>query len=139
MYYYYYYQIESFCNVSLKGMDWMYAVCSTTARRGALDWAPEFHKATKPVFEVSTIAYSCTINTDIFMIQRLYESVENGSETRRTLEENARPDYRERLEAELKAIRESEMWQAGKTVRGLRPENQPDVVEDATVAKSCSQ
>ncbi|KAL2915621.1 Bifunctional acetohydroxyacid reductoisomerase [Polyrhizophydium stewartii] len=88
------------------GMDWMYAVCSTTARRGALDWAPEFHKATKPVFE------------------RLYESVANGTETRRTLEENARPDYRERLEAELKAMRESEMWRAGRTVRSLRPENQ---------------
>nr|KAJ3418432.1 Acetolactate synthase, mitochondrial [Polyrhizophydium stewartii] len=92
--------------ISPQGMDWMYAVCSTTARRGALDWAPEFHKATKPVFE------------------RLYESVANGTETRRTLEENARPDYRERLEAELKAMRESEMWRAGRTVRSLRPENQ---------------
>lgn len=87
------------------GMDWMYDMCSTTARRGALDWAPEFHKATKPVF------------------QRLYESVENGTETRRTLKENARPDYRERLEKELKAIREQEMWKAGKAVRSLRPEN----------------
>ncbi|KAI8922686.1 hypothetical protein BC831DRAFT_474877 [Entophlyctis helioformis] len=91
--------------VGKNGMDWMYAVCSTTARRGALDWAPEFHKATKPVFE------------------RLYTAVADGSETRRTLEENARPDYRQRLEAELKAIRESEMWRAGKTVRSLRPEN----------------
>ena len=91
--------------IGKNGMDWMYAVCSTTARRGALDWAPEFHKATKPVFEA------------------LYESVENGSETKRTLEENARPDYRQRLEAELKEIRESEMWRAGKTVRSLRPEN----------------
>jgi ketol-acid reductoisomerase len=83
----------------------MFAVCSTTARRGALDWAPKFHAATKPVFE------------------ELYRSVEDGSETRRTLTENARPDYRERLEAELKEIRESEMWRAGRTVRGLRPEN----------------
>ena len=70
-----------------------------------MDWAPEFYKATKPVFK------------------RLYESVENGTETRRTLTENARPDYRERLEAELKAIRDSEMWRAGVTVRSLRPEN----------------
>lgn len=84
----------------------MFAVCSTTARRGALDWAPKFHAATKPVFE------------------DLYRSVEDGTETRRTLTENSRPDYRVRLEAELKAIRESEMWTAGKTVRSLRPENQ---------------
>ncbi len=55
----------------------------------------------------------------------MYESVETGAETKRTLEENARPDYRERLESELKDIRESEMWKAGVTVRSLRPENQP--------------
>ncbi|TPX59128.1 ketol-acid reductoisomerase (NADP+) [Spizellomyces sp. 'palustris'] len=91
--------------IAKNGMDWMYANCSTTARRGALDWAPEFYKATKPVFEA------------------LYESVENGSETKRSLEENSRPDYRERLEAELREIRESEMWRAGRTVRSLRPEN----------------
>ncbi|RKO93051.1 ketol-acid reductoisomerase [Blyttiomyces helicus] len=92
--------------IGAKGMDWMYANCSTTARRGALDWAPEFHKATKPVFE------------------RLYASVANGDETRRSLVENSRPDYRERLDAELKEIADSEMWRAGVTVRGLRPENQ---------------
>ncbi|KAJ3254866.1 Bifunctional acetohydroxyacid reductoisomerase [Boothiomyces macroporosus] len=92
--------------IAKNGMDWMYAVCSTTARRGAIDWAPEFYTATKPVFE------------------RLYESVENGTETRRTLTENARPDYRQRLEAELKEIADQEMWRAGKTVRSLRPENQ---------------
>ncbi|KAI9017334.1 ketol-acid reductoisomerase [Gaertneriomyces semiglobifer] len=90
--------------VSKNGMDWMYANCSTTARRGALDWAPEFYKATKPVFE------------------RLYAAVENGSETQRSLDENSRPDYRQRLEAELREIRESEMWRAGATVRSLRPE-----------------
>ena len=91
--------------IGKNGMDWMYDNCSTTARRGALDWAPKFHKATKPVFEA------------------LYESVENGSETRRTLVENAKPDYRKNLEAELKEIRDSEMWRAGVTVRSLRPEN----------------
>ncbi|KAJ3298450.1 ketol-acid reductoisomerase mitochondrial precursor [Rhizoclosmatium globosum] len=92
--------------IGAKGMDWMYANCSTTARRGALDWAPEFYKASKPVF------------------QRLYESVANGSESQRSIDENGRPDYRERFEAELKEIRESEMWRAGVTVRSLRPENQ---------------
>jgi ketol-acid reductoisomerase len=71
-----------------------------------LDWAPEFYSATKPVFE------------------RLYAAVANGSESQRSIDENSRPDYRERLEAELKEIRESEMWRAGVTVRSLRPENQ---------------
>ncbi|KAJ3200920.1 Bifunctional acetohydroxyacid reductoisomerase [Entophlyctis luteolus] len=92
--------------IGAKGMDWMYANCSTTARRGALDWAPEFYKCSKPVF------------------QRLYESVANGTESQRSITENGRPDYRERFEAELKEIRESEMWRAGVTVRSLRPENQ---------------
>ncbi|KAJ3072614.1 Bifunctional acetohydroxyacid reductoisomerase [Podochytrium sp. JEL0797] len=92
--------------IGAKGMDWMYANCSTTARRGALDWAPEFHKASKPVF------------------QRLYESVANGTESQRSIDENGRADYRERFEAELKQIRDSEMWRAGVTVRSLRPENQ---------------
>ena len=36
---------------------------------------------------------------------------------------NSKPDYRVGLEAELKALRESEMWRAGETVRKLRPEN----------------
>lgn len=91
--------------VGEKGMDWMYSNCSTTAQRGALDWYRPFHDACKPVLE------------------RLYSEVENGNETRRSLKENSRPDYRERLEAELKEIHEHEMWQAGKTVRSLRPEN----------------
>ncbi|KAK9718459.1 Bifunctional acetohydroxyacid reductoisomerase [Basidiobolus ranarum] len=88
-----------------KGMDWMYSNCSTTAQRGALDWWKPFYKATKPVFE------------------ELYESVANGSETRRSLDKNSKPNYREELEKELEEIRESEMWRAGKTVRSLRPEN----------------
>lgn len=88
------------------GMDWMYANCSTTAQRGALDWYPRFRDATKAVFE------------------ELYQKVASGEETRRVLEANSRPDYREQLERELRAIRESEMWQAGKVVRELRPERQ---------------
>jgi ketol-acid reductoisomerase len=86
------------------GMDWMYANCSTTAQRGALDWFKRFRDASKPVFE------------------QLYESVKRGDETKRVLDSNSRPDYRERLETELKAIRESEMWQAGAVVRSMRPE-----------------
>lgn len=92
--------------IAANGMDWMYANCSTTAQRGALDWYPEFYKATKPVFE------------------KLYESVATGEEARRTLDCNSRPTYAEDLAKELKVLDESEMWQAGKKVRELRPENQ---------------
>jgi len=92
--------------IAEKGMDWMYANCSTTAQRGALDWFKKFRDASKPVFE------------------QLYKSVETGEETRRTLEANSRPDYRQQLEKELKEIADSEMWQAGKQVRSLRPEAQ---------------
>ncbi|MCD8032000.1 MAG: ketol-acid reductoisomerase [Bacteroides sp.] len=87
------------------GMDWMYANCSTTAQRGALDWMGPFHDATKPVFE------------------KLYAEVKCGNEAQRSIDTNSKPDYREGLEAELKELRESEMWQAGATVRTLRPEN----------------
>ncbi|KAF7726533.1 Bifunctional acetohydroxyacid reductoisomerase [Apophysomyces ossiformis] len=88
-----------------RGMDWMYSNCSTTAQRGALDWWRPFHDASKPVFE------------------KLYASVKDGSETARSLDRNSKPDYREKLEEELKEIRESELWRAGQTVRQLRPEN----------------
>jgi ketol-acid reductoisomerase len=92
--------------IAEKGMDWMYANCSTTAQRGALDWFKKFRDVSKPVFE------------------QLYKSVETGEETRRTLEANSRPDYRQQLEKELKEIADSEMWVAGKAVRALRPEQQ---------------
>lgn len=92
--------------IAEKGMDWMYANCSTTAQRGALDWFEAFRDASKPVFE------------------KLYDSVKTGEETRRTLEANSRPDYRVQLEKELKEVADSEMWQAGAQVRGLRPERQ---------------
>jgi ketol-acid reductoisomerase len=86
------------------GMDWMYANCSTTAQRGALDWFKAFRDASKPVFE------------------QLYKQVATGEETRRVLESNSKPDYREQLEKELKVVADSEMWQAGTVVRSLRPE-----------------
>jgi len=86
-----------------KGMDWMYSNCSTTAQRGALDWYPKFYNANKPLFD------------------ELYKSVEDGHETKRSIEMNGRQGYREFLEKELKQIREEEMWRAGETVRKLRP------------------
>jgi ketol-acid reductoisomerase len=91
--------------VAQNGMDWMYANCSTTAQRGALDWKAAFREAVAPVFT------------------RLYESVAAGVETRNVLAANSAPDYKEKLEAELRQMRESEMWRAGATVRSLRPEN----------------
>jgi ketol-acid reductoisomerase len=91
--------------VAENGMDWMYANCSTTAQRGALDWRHRFREAVEPVFE------------------ELYESVVAGTETAIVLEANSADDYKERLEEELREMRESEMWQAGAAVRSLRPEN----------------
>ncbi|GJE97932.1 ketol-acid reductoisomerase [Phanerochaete sordida] len=88
------------------GMDYMYNACSTTARRGALDWAPIFEKTNLPVFE------------------KLYESVKNGTETRKSLEWNSRPTYRQDLARELKEIDDQEIWRAGKVVRSLRPDSQ---------------
>lgn len=87
------------------GMDWMYANCSTTAQRGALDWMGPFYEATKPVFE------------------KLYKEVASGNEAQRSIDTNSKPDYRVGLEEELKELRESEMWRTGAVVRKLRPEN----------------
>ncbi|MFQ5447363.1 MAG: ketol-acid reductoisomerase [Saprospiraceae bacterium] len=92
--------------VAENGMDWMYANCSTTAQRGALDWKNKFRDAVSPVFE------------------ELYSKVAAGEEAQRSIDSNSQPDYRIKLEEELKELRESEMWQAGRVVRNLRPERQ---------------
>jgi len=91
--------------VAENGMDWMFSNCSTTAQRGALDWSPRFRDAVAPVFD------------------ELYQKVTSGEETKRVLEANSAPDYREKLDKELDEIKNSEMWQTGATVRSLRPEN----------------
>jgi len=91
--------------VAENGMDWMFGNCSTTAQRGALDWAPKFRDAVAPVFDT------------------LYEKVVSGEETRRVLAANSAPDYREKLDKELNVLKNSEMWRTGATVRSLRPEN----------------
>jgi len=91
--------------VAENGMDWMLSNCSTTAQRGALDWAPRFRDAVAPVFT------------------ELYQSVVSGQEVARTLDKNSQPDYRQKLQEELDVIKNSEMWQAGAAVRALRPEN----------------
>jgi ketol-acid reductoisomerase len=94
--------------VAENGMDWMYANCSTTAQRGALDWKGRFREAVAPVFG------------------ELYDRVVKGEETRIVLEANSAPDYRERLEEELAEMRNSEMWRTGAAVRALRPENRKE-------------
>ncbi|MEP0985334.1 ketol-acid reductoisomerase [Ekhidna sp.] len=91
--------------IAENGMDWMYANCSTTAQRGALDWWKKFRDAIYPVFN------------------DLYESVESANEAKITIQANERADYRIGLEKELKELSESEMWKAGAAVRRLRPEN----------------
>ncbi|MFZ1082296.1 MAG: ketol-acid reductoisomerase [Candidatus Kryptoniota bacterium] len=90
--------------VDENGMDWMYANCSVTAQRGALDWLPRFKAAVAPVFK------------------QLYEAVSSGAETKRVLESTGGPNYRELLNKELKEIHDSEMWIAGAAVRSLRPD-----------------
>lgn len=91
--------------VAENGMDWMYANCSTTAQRGALDWWKKFRDATKPVFE------------------ELYSEVVKGNEAQRSIDSNSKADYRAGLDSELAELRESEMWSTGAVVRQLRPES----------------
>jgi len=91
--------------IAENGMDWMYANCSTTAQRGALDWWKKFRDATAPVFK------------------ELYENVAAGIEAQKSIDSNSKADYREKLENELKELRESELWRTGAEVRKLRPEN----------------
>lgn len=98
--------------VAENGMDWMYANCSTTAQRGALDWKDKFYEATKPVFE------------------SLYQSVKDGVEAQRSIDSNSQADYREKLQEELDELHNSEMWRAGKAVRALRPENSPSIQKE---------
>jgi ketol-acid reductoisomerase len=88
------------------GMDWMYANCSTTAQRGALDWKGKFRKAVAPVFK------------------NLYDKVASGAEAKHVLKKNSDPNYRSQLNQELYAMRDSEMWKTGAQVRALRPERQ---------------
>jgi ketol-acid reductoisomerase len=90
--------------VDQNGMDWMYNNCSETARIGALRWKERFRECAKPLFD------------------SLYELVASGEEVRIVLEKSAEPDYAKKLAEELKAMGNSEMWRAGKTVRSLRPE-----------------
>jgi ketol-acid reductoisomerase len=100
--------------VDENGMDWMYANCSATAQRGALDWKPKFKKAVMPVFK------------------ELYKRVKNGDEAKRVLRACGKADYQKKLGKELDAIGNSEMWEAGKAVRKLRPKNKAKTITKST-------
>ena len=100
--------------VGENGMDWMYANCSATAQRGALDWKPKFKKAVVPVFN------------------ELYKRVKSGEETRRVIRVCGRADYQERLGKELAVMGESEMWRAGKATRDLRPKGPAKLIAKGT-------
>jgi ketol-acid reductoisomerase len=101
--------------VDENGMDWMYANCSATAQRGALDWKPKFKKAVLPVFK------------------ELYQRVKAGKETARVLSACGKPNYQEDLTKELNVMGTSEMWEAGKAVRALRPREAAKQITKATV------
>ncbi len=90
--------------VDQNGMDWMYNNCSETARIGALRWKERFRDTVKPLFD------------------SLYELVASGEEVKIVLEKSAESDYGKKLNEELEAMGNSEMWRTGKTVRSLRPD-----------------
>ncbi|OVE75139.1 ketol-acid reductoisomerase [bacterium E08(2017)] len=100
--------------VDENGMDWMFSNCSATAQRGALDWRPKFKKATLPVFK------------------ELYKRVKNGEETKRVIRICGAKDYKKRLDKELAELGNSEMWQAGKAVRSLRPKEKAKAITAKT-------
>jgi ketol-acid reductoisomerase len=100
--------------VDENGMDWMYSNCSATAQRGALDWKPRFKKAVMPVFK------------------ELYQRVKTGKECARVLSACGKPDYQQQLTKELAVIGDSEMWQAGKAVRALRPKESARAIAKGT-------
>ena len=100
--------------VDEKGMDWMYANCSATAQRGALDWRPRFKKAVLPVFK------------------ELYQRVKTGKECARVLSACGKANYQVALQKELNQIRDSEMWRAGAAVRALRPKEAAKAISKST-------
>jgi len=100
--------------VDENGMDWMYSNCSATAQRGALDWKPQFKKATLPVFK------------------DLYRRVKDGRECARVLSACGGSNYQKLLQKELDQLHNSEMWRAGAAVRALRPKEPARAITKGT-------
>ena len=91
--------------INQQGMDWLYKNCSTTAQRGALDWAPIFERELTPV------------------IDYCYQEVVNGNQAQKVINANSNPEYREKLNNELEKMSSSELWTVAKELRKLRPNN----------------
>ena len=106
--------------IAEKGMDWMYANCSTTAQRGALDWFKPFRDASKPVFE------------------KLYQSVASGDETPRTLEANSQPDYRQNA-GEGTDVDRRKRDVEGRGVGALAPAGKSEVSDIGVSPASCGR
>lgn len=85
--------------INEKGMDYLYRNCSTTAQRGALDWAPIFENRVYPIME------------------KCYEQITSGEEAKKVIRANETCDYREKLESELNQISESELWTVARQIR----------------------
>ena len=88
--------------VNEKGMDWMFANCSTTAQRGALDWWKPYYDVIKPEME------------------KCYQSVVDGTETKKVISVNSDSNYRENLNKELDEIKSQELWQVAEEMRKYR-------------------
>ena len=85
-----------------RGMDWLYSNCSTTAQRGALDWAKVFERELKP------------------SIDKCYRDVVVGIEADKSIKKNSDPKYRDKLNQELEDINNQEIWQTAKIMRKYR-------------------
>lgn len=88
--------------INEKGMDWLYSNCSTTAQRGALDWAPKFEETLTP------------------LIEECYDSVISNKEVERVIQSNSDVNYRDNLNNELEAIANQEMWDVGRQLREIK-------------------
>lgn len=87
--------------INENGMDWLYANCSTTAQRGALDWAPKFEEKLIP------------------MIEECYQSVKDETEVRNVIEANSDGNYRKKLDKELEEMASQELWSVFRQIRKL--------------------
>ena len=59
-----------------------------------------------------------------FYLERIHsmKKVASGKEAEVVINSNSKHDYRNQLESELMELKNSELWQAGKQVRDLRPD-----------------
>lgn len=87
--------------INEKGMDYLYRNCSTTAQRGAIDWAPIFEQNVYPIME------------------KCYEQVVSGEEAKKVIQSNTDIDYRNKLNKELDDISNSELWTVSRQYKNI--------------------